>query len=168
MRVLNTKDINRKYSKFSMPGFRSGSLIKRMVALFYYIFILAFTVNSIRITLSGDFGSGFDIFLAVVVELLIVSILLVPVLAIGFSDHYDWHGIKLFLIIMFSWCVLFTAAQFVSTMFSKEFINSTISPANNSQSISSDASYENNTEIDKDVIIDNIDTINEENSSLTK
>ena len=99
-------------------------------------------------------------------ELLIILILVAPVIVIGFSDHYDWHGIKLVLIILVSWCVLFTAAQFVSTFFSEEFINSTNSYSESYKEQSSESSGENvNTEIDKDIIKDNIDEINNSASS---
>ena len=166
MRILNTKDFNKHSGKFSLPGFRTGSLIKKLIACFYYVLILVFAINSIRLTVSGDFGSGRDIFLAVVVELLIILILVAPVIVIGFSDHYDWHGIKLVLIILVSWCVLFTAAQFVSTFFSEEFINSTNSYSESYKEQSSESSGENvNTEIDKDIIKDNIDEINNSASS---
>ncbi len=166
MRILNTKDFNKHSGKFSLPGFRTGSLIKKLIACFYYVLILVFAINSIRLTVSGDFGSGIDIFLAVVVELLIILILVAPVIVIGFSDHYDWHGIKLVLIILVSWCVLFTAAQFVSTFFSEEFINSTNSYSESYKEQSSESSGENvNTEIDKDIIKDNIDEINNSASS---
>ena len=167
MRVLNTKDYNKHSGKFSLPGFRTGSFFKKIVACLYYVLILVFAINSIRITVSGDFGGGTDIFLAVVVELLIVLILVTPVIAIGFSDYYDWHGIKLFLIILVSWCVLFTAAQFVSTLFSNDFINSTNSSFTGSAGeVMSDGMEDNiNTEIDKNIIKDNIDEINNSASS---
>lgn len=166
MRILNTKDYNKHGGKFSLPGFRTGSLIKKLIACFYYVLILVFAVNSIRLTVSGDFGSGTDIFLAVVVELLIILILVAPVIVIGFSNHYDWHGIKLVLIILVSWCVLFTAAQFVSTLFSDEFINSTNSYSESESQQTPQSSGENiNTEIDKDIIKDNIDEMNNSASS---
>lgn len=165
MRILNTKDYNKHSGKFSLPGFRTGSLIKKLIACFYYVLILVFAINSIRLTVSGDFGSTADIALAVVVELLIILILAAPVIVIGFSDHYDWHGIKLVLIILVSWCVLFTAAQFVSTLFSDEFINSTNSYSENEREQTPQSSGENvNIEIDKDIIKDNIDEINNSDS----
>lgn len=167
MRILNTKDCNKHSGKFSLPGFRTGSFFKKIIACFYYVLVLVFAINSVRITVSGDFGGGTDIFLAVVVELLIVLILITPVIAIGFSDYYDWHGIKLFLIILVSWCVLFTAAQFVSTLFSESFINSTNSSFTGSVGkVVSDGTQDNvNMEIDKDIIKDNIDEINNSDSS---
>ena len=170
MRVLNTKDYNKHSGKFSLPGFRTGSLFKKIIACFYYVLILFFAINSIRLTVSGDFVSGADVFWAVVVELLIVMILIAPVIVIGFSNYYDWHGIKLFLIILVSWCVLFTAAQFVSTLFSEDFIKSTNSSfIGSAGEILSDGSEENvNPEIDKDIIKDNIDEINNSDSSDEK
>jgi len=166
MRILNTKDYNKHSGKFSLPGFRTGSLIKKLIACFYYILILVFAINSIRLTVSGDFGSGTDILLAVVVELLIVLILAAPVIVIGFSNHYDWHGIKLVLIILISWCVLFTVAQFASTLFSDEFINSTNSYSDSQKEQPAQSSGENVIpEIDKNIIKDNIDEINNSASS---
>lgn len=168
MRILNTKDYKKNYSRFSMPGFRSGSLLKRIVACFYYFFVLLFAINSIRLTVSGDFGGAYDVFLAIVVEAIIILILLVPVLVIGFSDYYDLHGIKLFLIIAVSWCVLFTAAQFVSTLFSDEFIKSTNVYSESESTVPSSAPDETEnvkTEIDKDIIKDNINEINNSASS---
>ncbi len=166
MRILNTKDYNKHSGKFSLPGFRTGSLFKKIIACFYYVLVLVFAVNSIRLTVSGDFGNGMDVFLAIVVELIIIMILVAPVIVIGFSDHYDWHGIKLFLIIMVSWCVLFTAAQFVSTLFSEEFINSTNSYSGTSDEQPGQSSGENvNPEIDEGIIKDNIDEINNSDSS---
>ena len=166
MRILNTKDYNKHSGKFSLPGFRTGSLIKRIIACFYYVLVLVFAVNSIRLTVSGDFGNSMDVFLAIVVELLIVMILVAPVIIVGFSNHFDWHGIKLFLIIMVSWCVLFTAAQFVSTLFSEEFINSTNSYNETHSEQSAQSSGENvNLEIDEGIIKDNIDEINNSASS---
>ena len=55
MRILNTKDAQKKYSKFSMPGFRSGSVIKRVIACMYYFFVIYFAINSIRFTLKADY-----------------------------------------------------------------------------------------------------------------
>ena len=161
MRILNTKEAEKKYGRFSLPGFRSGSIIKRIIACFYYFSVLIFAVNSIRLTVSGSFGGGADIFLALVVELLIILILLTPVIAIGFSDYYEWHGIKLFLIIMVSWCVLFTGAQFLSTMFSQEFINSTngVIETKEAESDGAKSDAEPGTEIDGDIIMDNMDEL---------
>ena len=156
MRILNTKDAQKKYSKFSMPGFRSGSVIKRVIACMYYFFIIYFAINSIRLTLKADYVGAYDIFLAVIVELIIVAILAAPVIVIGFSDHYDWHGIKLFLIIIVSWCVLFTAAQFVSTLFSDEFIRSTNGGTSNTEINQTSSDAESDTRIDNDIIIDNM------------
>ena len=156
MRILNTKDAQKKYSKFSMPGFRSGSVIKRVIACMYYFFVIYFAINSIRFTLKADYVGAYDIFLAVIVELIIVAILAAPVIVIGFSDHYDWHGIKLVLIILVSWCVLFTAAQFVSTLFSDEFISSTNAGTSNTEINHSPSDAESDTRIDNDIIIDNM------------
>ncbi len=158
MRVLNTRD-KKTYSKFSVPGFRTGSLVKKIIACFYYLSVLFFTVYSLWFTLSGDFANGFDVILAVIVELLIVGILIAPVIALGFSDYYDWHGIKLVLIVLISWCVLFTAANYVSSFFSSEFINST-NMGTTTEEILSDSSSQNEKEeplVDNDIIKDNIE-----------
>ena len=66
--------------------------------------------------------------LLIAVELVILAIFLTPVVAIGFSEHYDWHGIKLFLIIMVPICVLFTLGQWLCTLFSIQYIES-VNPA---------------------------------------
>lgn len=169
MRILNTKDAHKKYSKFCLPGFRSGSVVKKIIACMYYFFVLFFAINSIRFTLKADFVGANDVFLAIIVELIIVLIMLAPVIIIGMSDHYDWHGIKLVLIILIAWCVLFTAAQFVSTLFSEEFINSTNSNSSHdvipSDSINSDA--QSDIRIDNDIIIDNMTQIDENKSDAS-
>ena len=157
MKVSNTRD-KKDYSKFSLPGFRSGSLTKSIVACIYYFFVLVSTVYSIWFTLSGDFANASDVALAIIVELLIVCIFISPVIIIGFSDYYDWHGIKLVLIILISWCVLFTVANYVSSLFSAEFINSTNSEASAGE-IPSDSSSEYDKDeptVDNDIIKDNI------------
>ncbi len=153
MRILNLRDANKKYRKFNLPGFRSGSFIKKIIAFLYYFFILILLINSIASTVSYDFHHTSDIVLAVIVEFLILLILLTPVIAVGFSDYYDWHGIKLFLIIMISWCALFTVASYASTFFSDEFIGTDDIISTNSETGS--ASIES-TELDSDLIKDNI------------
>lgn len=168
MRILNTKDAQKKYSKFSMPGFRSGSVIKRVIACMYYFFVIYFAINSISFTLKADYVGAYDIFLAVIVELIIVSILVAPVIVIGFSDHYDWHGIKLVLIILVSWCVLFTAAQFVSTLFSEEFINSTNRGTSNTEIDTTTSDAQSDPRIDNDIIIDNMTEEDTKKSDATK
>ncbi len=168
MRILNTKDAQKKYSKFSMPGFRSGSVIKRVIACMYYFFVIYFAINSISFTFKADYVGAYDIFLAVIVELIIVSILVAPVIVIGFSDHYDWHGIKLVLIILVSWCILFTAAQFVSTLFSEEFINSTNRGTSNTEIDTTTSDAQSDPRIDNDIIIDNMTEEDIEKSDATK
>ena len=167
MRTLNTKDANRKYKTFSWPGFRSGSLVKKIIACFYYLSVIFFTVYSVWLTLSADFANGKDIFLTLILEFIIVLIMMSPVVAIGFSDHYDWHGIKLVLIILLSWCVLFTMANYISTLFSPEFINSTNS-GDMVGDVSSDGTVsgdDSDLQIDDDIIIDNIDEMKNSVSS---
>lgn len=167
MRILNLQDPAKQYSKFSVPGFRSGSFIKKIIAVMYYFSVVLFTILSIYQTVSADFYDARDIILAVVVELIILLILVVPIIIVGFSDYYDWHGIKLFLIIMVSWCILFTAANYVCTLFSDDFIKST-NPTKSSVEVLSDGVKKNQsdeTKIDDDIIIDEL---NKQNSSSTK
>lgn len=126
MRVLNT-NINqrqKKYSRFSLPGFRSGSLIKKLIATCYYCFMVVFMCTLTFTFGKGDFSGVGDVLLLIGVELVILGIIAAPVLAIGFSDHYDWHGIKLFLIVMVPVCVLWTMGQWMCTLFSMEYIES--------------------------------------------
>lgn len=159
MRILNTKETSRKYRIFSWPGFRSGSLAKKIVACIYYLSVIFFVVYSVWLTLSADFANGKDVFLTLVLEFIIVLIMMSPVIVIGFSDHYDWHGIKLVLIILLSWCVLFTMANYISTLFSPEFINSTNSGSSVGEVTSAGSSSVDDADpkIDDDIIIDNID-----------
>lgn len=125
MRVLNTNvNHNKKYSRFAVPGFRSGSLFKRIVALFYYCFVLIFMCVLTINFASGDFSDAGDVLLLIAVELVILAVFLTPVVAIGLSDHYDWHGIKLFLVIMIPVCVFITLGQWMCTLFSIEYIES--------------------------------------------
>ncbi len=129
MRVLNTNiNPNKKYSRFTVPGFRSGSTFKRIVAMFYYFFVLIFMCVLTTTFADGDFSGAGDVLLLIAVELVVLAIFLTPVVAIGFSEHYDWHGIKLFLIIMVPICVLFTLGQWLCTLFSIEYIES-VNPA---------------------------------------
>ena len=86
-------------------------------------------------------------------------------------NSFSCKSIKLFLIILVSWCVLFTAAQFVSTLFSDEFIKSTNIYSENDGDISSNSGGETGeltTDIDKDIIKDNIDEINNSSSTENK
>ena len=125
MRVLNTNlNSTKKYSRFCLPGFRSGSLFKRIVALFYYFFVLIFMCVLTVTYCKGTFSGAGDVFTLILTELIILAIFLTPVIAIGYSDHFDWHGIKLFLIIMVPWCVLFTLGNWVGTLFSMSYIES--------------------------------------------
>ncbi len=125
MRVLNTNiDPSKQFRRFSLPGFRSGSMFKKTVALFYYFSVLIF-MCSITITYMGGKLTGVrDVLVLVAVELSILLTLLTPVIAIGYSNYYDWHGIKLFLIIMVPICIFSTLGQWLSTMFSIEYIES--------------------------------------------
>ncbi len=138
-----------------MPGFRSGSVIKKILAFLYYFFVLILFINSVTGTLSYDFVHTSDIAFAVIVELLIIMILVAPIIVIGFSDYYDWHGIKLFLIIMVSWCALFTVALYASTFFSEDFIGAKEIISTSTDNKDSAES----TELDSDLINDNIDKI---------
>lgn len=167
MRILNLSDAAKQYSKFSIPGFRSGSLIKKLIACMYYFSVIFFLISSIVMTVSADISCFTDVILSVVVILIIFLILVSPVIIIGFSDYYDWHGIKLFLIIMVSWCVLFTAANYVSSCFSPEFIKSTKPTKSHSQTNSDgdEKSDSSPTKIDSDIIIDNIDEVDAQNAS---
>jgi MFS family permease len=166
MRVLNTKDTNKKFKTFSLPGFRSGSLVKKIIACLYYLSVIFFAIYSISFTLTADYSSPMDVFLTVILEIVIVLILIAPVIVVGFSDHYDWHGIKLVLIILVLWCVLFTLANYISTLFSTEYIDSTNSDEK-SEEVSSDSynDVEQNLEIDDDIIKDGINEM--ENSALS-
>ena len=130
MRVLNTNlnQRQKKYSRFSVPGFRSGSIIKKLIATVYYCFIVVFMCTLTFTFAKGDFSGIGDVLLLVAVELVIFGIIATPVIVIGFSDHYDWHGIKLFLMIMVPICVLWTLGQWLCTMFSMPYIES-VNPA---------------------------------------
>ena len=135
-----------------MPGFRSGSMVKKLVACMYYFFVLVLFVVSIVFTVKYDFNDTRDFILAIVVELLILAMLLTPVIVIGLSDYYDWHGIKLFVIIMGTICVLYTVANYSTTLFSDEFINS----ANPSVSDVQSTSDGNKVGSDSNIIDDDI------------
>lgn len=126
MRVLNTNVNQRpkKYSRFSVPGFRSGSIIKKLIATVYYCFVVVFMCTLTFTFSKGDFSGVGDVLLLIAVEVVIFGIVATPVIAIGFSDHYDWHGIKLFLIIIVPICVLWTLGQWMCTLFSMQYIES--------------------------------------------
>jgi len=162
MRILNTRDAQRQYSKFSMPGFRSGSIIKKLIACMYYLLVLVFLVVSVARTVSYDFADARDVIVTIIIELFILLVFLTPVIAIGFSDYYDWHGIKLFVIIMGSICVFYTAAVYCSTLVSDDLINSS-KPQVSEVGTSSDADKGNSdaTIIDGEIIEENTDTANQ-------
>ncbi|MBQ4526688.1 MAG: hypothetical protein II998_01310 [Clostridia bacterium] len=147
VRILNT-DVKKQqsYSKFQVPGFRSGSIIKKFFALLYYC-VAASSVISMTVTyIKGDFTGMGDVMTLIAAELLVIAVFLTPVLAIGFSNHYGWHGPKLFLIIMIPVCILGTMASYVSTLFSLEYMYS-VNPAlkrNVSLDESSDSSADAN------------------------
>lgn len=170
MRVLNTKDNKKKYSRFSLPGFRSGSIIKKVIACLYYLAVLFFTVSMIVAAVEYDFKNSADAILLVVMYVVLILIMLTPVIAIGLSDYYDWHGIKLFLIIMVSWCILFTLSNYVSSLFSEEFIKSS-KPMNPNLGVVSDGNgnqTSDGTKIDDDVIRDNIPESDFQKSDASK
>ena len=125
MRVLNTNTQPKtNFGRFAIPGFRSGSTVKKVIALMYYFFVLILMLTITFAYLSGEFDGGRDVLAFVATILIIFAILITPILAIGFSDYYDWHGIRLFLVIMVPFCVLFTLGNYVGTMFSETYINS--------------------------------------------
>ena len=130
MRTINTnkKTNAKKYSRFSVPGFRSDSIIKKFIAIMYYCTGLVRMCSIIMTYLSGEFSGAGDVVLFVAVSLIILMIFLTPVIVIGFSDHYDWRGIKLLLLILTPWCILFTLGNYLSTLFSKSYIYS-VNPA---------------------------------------
>ena len=166
MRILNLSDAQKQYGKFSMPGFRSGSILKKCIACLYYFYIIVLFAMSIVAVINYDFADARDIILTIALELVIIVMLIAPVVIIGFSDYYDWHGIKLFLIIISTWCVLLTLANFLSTMFSDEFIKSTY-PSESNVEIMSDGEVNNQSDgikIDDDIIIDEL---NAQNSSAS-
>lgn len=131
MRVLNTNVKPKpEGSKFSWPGFRSGSVVKKVIAIMYYFMMVVIPIyRCITVLRVCEFGGIGDVCLFIIAELMIVAVFAAPVLALGFSEHYDLHGIKLFLTVLVSWCVLITAVQWVGTLFSTTFIQSTNPPA---------------------------------------
>lgn len=126
MKTINTnrKTNVKEYSRFSVPGFRSGSIIKKFIAIMYYCTVFVSMCSIVITYLSGDFSGASDVALFVAVSLIILLIFLTPVIVIGFSDHFDWRGIKLVLLILTPWCVLFTLGNYLSTLFSESYIYS--------------------------------------------
>ncbi|MBE7050801.1 MAG: hypothetical protein E7394_08605 [Ruminococcaceae bacterium] len=126
MKTINTnrKTNVKEYSRFSVPGFRSGSIIKKFIAIMYYCTVFVSMCSIVTTYLSGDFSGASDVALFVAVSLIILLIFLTPVIVIGFSDHFDWRGIKLVLLILTPWCVLFTLGNYLSTLFSESYIYS--------------------------------------------
>lgn len=125
MRVLNTNiNQSKKFKRFTLPGFRSGSIFKKIVALFYYFFVIIFMCSLTMKFAEGKFSGVGDVLVLIAVELSILLFLLTPVVAIGYSEHYDWHGIKLFLIIMVPLCILSSLGQWLCTLFSIQYIES--------------------------------------------
>lgn len=134
MRTLNTNvKHNKQNTKFAMPGFRSGSIVKKFFALLYYCFAIYKIIDWVIFFSKGDFNGGMDIFAFVFVAVMIIAVFLVPVVVIGVSNYYDWHGIKQFMIIMVSICIISTVAVFTTNMFSKQYINSLMPPVTQSQ-----------------------------------
>lgn len=129
MRTLNTNVKYRKQNSiFSLPGFRSGSIVKKFFALLYYCFAAVSYVKWFISWIGGDFSGAGDIFGFILLALMILGVFLTPVIVIGVSDHYDWHGIKLFLIVMISVCALSTVALFSTSLFSNEYYESVTGP----------------------------------------
>lgn len=155
MRILNLKDAQKQYGKFSMPGFRSGSMVKKLIACMYYFFVLVLFVMSVVATVKYDFADTRDVILAIVVELLILAIMLTPVVVIGFSDYYDWRGIKLFIIILGSICVLHAVASYCTSLFSDEFINSSKHSVSEPAIVSDGAEGTSDAEIDEEIVKEN-------------
>lgn len=155
MRILNTDLKNTKIGRFTLPGFRSGSVLKKIIACLYYfsvmIFMIVYTITFIK---KANFAAGYDWVFFALSLLLLLAIFLTPVIAIGLSDYYDWHGIKLFLIIMVAWCVLYTACIWVGTLFSDEFLSSVNS--SDSITVNTEKSDNKSADIDNEVINKNI------------
>lgn len=130
MKTINTNRRTnvKEYSRFSVPGFRSGSIIKKFIAIMYYCTVFVGMCSIIATYASGDFSGAGDVLIFISVILVILAIFLTPVIVIGFSDHYDWHGIKLLLLILTPWCILFTLGNYLSTLFSESYIYS-VNPA---------------------------------------
>ena len=120
MRTLNTRaEATKKISRFSLPGFRSDSLPKKIIACIYYCFVFFYViVNGIRTALQMNFQGGGDVVLFVLFMLFAVAAFLAPVIVMGISDYYDIHGIKLFLAIVALMSFCMTCSMFVSSYFS--------------------------------------------------
>ncbi len=125
MRVLNTNiDPRKKFRRFSLPGFRSGSTFKKVIALLYYFSVIAFMTRLTIEYSGGDFKGAGDVLILALIELSLLCMFLTPVVLIGLSNHYDWHGIKLFIIVMVPVCLFSTLGQWLGTYFSKQYIES--------------------------------------------
>ena len=125
MRVLNTNIYpSKKFKRFTWPGFRSGSTFKRIVAMFYYFFVFIFMCSVTVNYAGGKFSGTSDILVLIGVELSLLLMFLSPVIALGYSEHFNWHGIKLFLIIMVAFCFFSTLGNWLSTLFSIEYTES--------------------------------------------
>ena len=160
MRVLNTNTQPKtSFGRFAIPGFRSGSNVKKVIALMYYCFVVIATFSITFTYLSGDFSGGGDILAFVATILIVFAILITPVLAVGFSDYYDWHGIRLFLVIMVPFCVLFTLGNFVGTLFSETYINS-INPGAIPAETEPVAQSDAETTLDAEIVKEAIDSDN--------
>ena len=149
MKTVNTnrRSNAKEYSRFSVPGFRSGSIVKKFIAVMYYCIVFVSMCRIIATYVGGDFSGAGDVFVFLGVILVLLAIFLTPVVVIGFSDHYDWHGIKLVLLILTPWCVLFTLGNYLSTLFSEGFIYSVnpiqhIETTNDDSDVSADSAAE--------------------------
>lgn len=152
MRILNTNETTKKsFSKFELPGFRSGSIVKKFIAIMYYVFVVVFMINMVHQYSKGDFTSWVDIVAFVNMMVLFLLVFLTPVICVGMSNHYDLHGIKLFLAIMVPLCLIITLNNFNMSLFSKEYIES-ISKDTIVTDTLSDSSAQSDISIDKEII----------------
>lgn len=159
MRILNTDAKSaRKLSRFSVPGFRSGSLPKKIIACIYYCFVFFnVIVNGIRTAFQMNFQGGGDVFLFILFMLFALGAFLAPVIIIGISDYYDIHGIKLVLAVVALMSVCMTCAMFVSSYFSDSLkgINTELEQ---SVSESEQTAEEETTELENELVKENIET----------
>ncbi len=154
MRILNTNaENNKKISRFRLPGFRSGSLAKKIIACVYYCFVFFnVIVNGFRTALQMDFQGGADVCLFALFMIFALAAFLAPVIIVGISDYYDIHGIKLVLAVVALMSVCMTCAMFVSSYFSDSLkgIDVEISdPVNESES-------GDNREIENELVEENL------------
>ena len=46
--VKQQQDTKKSFSKFELPGFRSGSIVKKFIAIMYYVFVVVFMINMVH------------------------------------------------------------------------------------------------------------------------